>query len=776
MRAWAALLASVVVVGVADPVYAGHDGTPERIIVQWIPGIPADTRTEVLSQAGLSDAEGLGGGRFQVLEVQGSAPVAALRTLRDDPAVALAVRDGWSALHAPAPDDPLFASLWGLHNTGQAVRSAFFPIVGADLNVLSAWDKTVGDDAVLVADLDTGYRRLHPDLAAATWSNSADPDDGTDNDGNGIVDDSHGVDYAGSNVDAPTTDGDPTDAILGGGHGVHTAGTIAATGNNGTGTTGVAQRATVMPVRVCGWSASEQQIRCPVSSQIAGINYAGRRGARVVNMSFGGTVGNVALRNAMALYPGTLFVISAGNDHADTQVPGQTTYPCSYDPRDSGSPVDNVVCVTATDQGDRLATFANWGAQNVDLAAPGTEILSTHTYRTRLDEMFDAAGFPYPGWVAGSWIRTNPTIFVAARITNNTATQANATTRTVQTPVMTTPWPGPCRVRQDRTLSLGGSDTFSYTVYIDGVPGPSFAPTSSGSNTANFTVSGAGSHSLQVRFSYTRSGGSTANGVWLDDIAVQCMTPVGAEGPEDYAYSEGTSMAAPHVSGAAVLLASYEPNADVAQLRSALLSGIDPIADLNPSTGGHPVATGGRLDVDRALSKLDALVVPDTTVAVDALGSAATARFRTVATRAPASYECSIDAAPFRPCVSPLSIAGLRKGAHSVAVRAIDGFGNSDSTPAAASWLAKSPPKVKAVRVKRKAHKAVFTWRAVPAATRYLIRSTKKGPGYGRWVPLTSPRATIRGLSPVKRYRVQIVAANAAGRSTMRTVRVRRLH
>ena len=549
------------------------------------------------------------------------ATAAALRILSDDPAVALAV--GRDVVHAPAPNDPLFASLWGLHNTGQALRSAFFPIVGADINVLAAWDKTMGDDAVLVADLDTGYRALHPDLAQAMWSNSADPVDGVDNDADGIVDDTHGVDYAGNNVDTPTTDGDPTDAILGGGHGVHTAGTIAAVGHNGIGITGVAQQATILPVRVCGWSESEQQIRCPISSQIAGINYVGKRGARVVNMSFGGTVGNVALRNAMALYPGTLFVISAGNDHADTQVPGQTTYPCSYDPRDSGSPVDNVVCVTATDQGDRLATFANWGTQNVDLAAPGTEILSTHTYRTQLDEMFDAAGFPYAGWVAGGWIRNNATLFASARLTNNSSTQTNGTTRTLQSPVLTTPWSGPCLVRQDRTLSLGGSDTFSYTVHIDGVPGPSFAPTSSGSSTAHFTVSGAGPHTVQVRFSYSRSGGSTSNGVWLDDIAVQCMTPVGSEGPEDYAYSDGTSMAAPHVSGTAALLVSYEPNASVTQVRAALLSGVDPLADLHPTSGAHPVATGGRLDADRSLSNLDALVAPDTTVAVDSLGSSA---------------------------------------------------------------------------------------------------------------------------------------------------------
>ena len=111
-----------------------------------------------------------------------------------------------------------------------------------------------------------------------------------------------------------------------------------------------------------------------------------------------------------------------------------------------------------------------------------------------------------------------------------------------------------------------------------------------------------------------------------------------------------------------------------------------------------------------------------------------------------------------------------------MAVRAVDSFANSDPTSAIATWRAKPPPKVKAVKVKRKAHKAVITWRAVPAATRYLIRSNRKGSGFGPWARLTDSKATIRGLTPGKRYRAQIVAANAAGRSAKRTVRVQQVH
>jgi hypothetical protein len=73
--------------------------------------------------------------------------------------------------------------------------------------------------------------------------------------------------------------------------------------------------------------------------------------------------------NAVAQAPNSLFVVAAGNESSDND--SKPTYPCN-------TPGQNVVCVAASDQNDALAGFSNFGAQLVDLAAPGTNVLSTY--------------------------------------------------------------------------------------------------------------------------------------------------------------------------------------------------------------------------------------------------------------------------------------------------------------------------------------------------------------------------------------------------------------
>lgn len=243
-------------------------------------------------------------------------------SLKSEPLVEYAGPDYLSRLLETTPNDPSFSQQWHLKNTGQTGGTA-----GADVKATFAWDRTTGLSAIKIAILDTGVSKTHPDLLASRIA---------------------GYDY----ID---DDGDPDDTE---GHGTHVAGIIAAEGDNGASTTGLMWRAAVMPVRVCGGSG------CPDSAIASGLHYAADNGAKVINMSLGGTTDDPVIKAAVdyAVGLGALVVAAAGNDGNETPF-----YPAAY---------SNVISVCATDDQDQLASFSNRGNW-VTLCAPGEDILST---------------------------------------------------------------------------------------------------------------------------------------------------------------------------------------------------------------------------------------------------------------------------------------------------------------------------------------------------------------------------------------------------------------
>jgi subtilisin family serine protease/subtilisin-like proprotein convertase family protein len=251
---------------------------------------------------------------------------------------------------ASTPNDPDFSDLWGLSQPNDA-----------DIDAPEAWDISTGS-GVIVAVIDTGIDYNHPDLADNVWVNAGEiPGDGIDNDNNGFVDDIHGW-------DPRNGDGDPMD---GHSHGTHVAGTIAAVGNNGTGVVGVAYDAQVMGIKIFDDSGSTTD-----AAIIEGINYVTEmrlRGENIVvsNNSWGGGPFGQAERAAIEAHnnAGILFAAAAGNDYGNNN-DSNPHYPSNYN-------LPGIVSVASSNSSDGASSFTNYGPTTVDLAAPGSDILST---------------------------------------------------------------------------------------------------------------------------------------------------------------------------------------------------------------------------------------------------------------------------------------------------------------------------------------------------------------------------------------------------------------
>ena len=260
------------------------------------------------------------------------------------------------------PNDPEFPGLWGLDNTGQSGGTA-----GADISAPEAWSVTTGSSSVVIADIDSGVAYDHPDLAANMWHNPGEISaNGIDDDGNGYVDDVFGI-------DAVNGDSDPDDDR---GHGTHTAGTMAAVGNNGVGISGVAWKARIMALKflpAVGSGTDADAITCIDYVVNEKLKY--RVNVVAINASWGGTDYNALMHTAInaAGAAGIVFCAGAGNggdDDIGDDTDAEPFYPASYD-------CANIISVAATDDDDALATWSNYGATSVDLAAPGVDIFSS---------------------------------------------------------------------------------------------------------------------------------------------------------------------------------------------------------------------------------------------------------------------------------------------------------------------------------------------------------------------------------------------------------------
>ena len=348
-------IAAIVGAGMASPAAAKVEFRKDRL-AQPRGQAPAVARLLVQFRQNTDEAR-----REGIVRDSGGRLALRLRLVR---ALAVAPREGTSLEELRArlrasdrvqrvEDDGPIAISKDANDPGVIEQYAIKQKADHDIDAPGAWtDRT---SCAKVAVLDTGVQIDHPDLKKNLWENTKDPNNGRDDDSNGVVDDRYGGDI----VDGKGSGDDKH------GHGTHVAGVIGARGNNDRGIAGLCWSLKIVAVRVLDADGHGNWSR-----EIAGIDYAIKAGAKVINASYGGPSGSEIVRDAIrrARDKGVLVVAAAGNfgDNADAK----PVFPAAY-------PDDNILSVAATNSKDKLASFSNFGAQTVDLAAPGDHVAST---------------------------------------------------------------------------------------------------------------------------------------------------------------------------------------------------------------------------------------------------------------------------------------------------------------------------------------------------------------------------------------------------------------
>jgi subtilisin family serine protease len=343
---------------------------PGRIIVRFAEGVSVNRATGAISAPGLDEigrrhglrelrpltappgsdlalrrATGLD--QIYVLEFSGPVDVrAAIDAYSAHAGVVYAEPDGIiRSLGAPPPalipNDPTFASQWGLRNTGQAIPFGGGSVgtPGSDLNAVPAWDLHTGSASVSIAVLDDGLDLTHPEFAGRLLP---------------------GYDFVNNDSDPSPLGNDA--------HGTAAAGIAAAAGNNGIGVSGVAWGVRVRPGKVLqGGSGAWSYLA-------AALLWAADQGADVISMSLGGAGAPQSVLDAVnyAHNAGSVLLASAGNDN--TSAP---SYPAAY---------ANVISVGALSPCNGRKTPSTcdgeywWGSNfgsGMDFLAPGTRIHTT---------------------------------------------------------------------------------------------------------------------------------------------------------------------------------------------------------------------------------------------------------------------------------------------------------------------------------------------------------------------------------------------------------------
>jgi subtilisin family serine protease len=332
----------------------GAEFIDRELLVRFKEGVTREQAEAIIAQLGTRIKRFFELFRIYHLEItDGTDVLTKIKQFQERPEVDVAEFNGtWCP--AGAPNDPGFAMQWSLSNQGQghpvARGTESRGRTGADIRIARAWDAGRTDSSsVLIGVIDSGADVAHPDLAI-----NLRPEFG---------------------FDFVQNDETEEDNI---GHGTFVSSIIGAVGNNNQGLVGVSWRAAMVPLKAADklsffqrvlrmvggvtWDNFLQAMERAIKLRLDGKNL------RVINFSAGGPLKSDLLDDVIRLAgeKGILFVTSAGNDGKNLDT--NPIYPCAYNEA-------NMICVAASTDEDKLASFSNFSAKLVHVAAPGADIV-----------------------------------------------------------------------------------------------------------------------------------------------------------------------------------------------------------------------------------------------------------------------------------------------------------------------------------------------------------------------------------------------------------------
>lgn len=483
------------------------DFAPDELLLQVEQGHESDVQQHFVARGGRAmemirtEAMKASGspGLMRVALPAGSDVLQAAASMTKIPGVLSADPNWW--VKPAIANDPYYASggrLWGLYSedygspTGPSGTTNPY---GSAAEV--AWRAGHrGNSTVVIGVIDEGLQVTHPDLAANVWVNTMEvAGDGIDNDSNGYIDDINGFDFF--NNDGTVYDGSGDD------HGTHVAGTIGGVGNNGIGVAGVAWNVKMISAKFLGPSGGY------TSDAVRALDYLTalkNSGVNIVatNNSWGGGGYSAALHAAIirSANAGILFVAAAGNNGSNNDATAY--YPANYSTLvpATGQPASNyesVISVAAIDRGGLKANFSNYGANQVDIGAPGVAINST-----------------LPGSTYGAYSGTSMAApHVAGGVALLAASRPWFTAREIRDALLTSAKPTPSL--SGRTATGGRLDlaaAFNVTPpFILSITGSNVEEGNSGIRPLAFTVSLSSVATSPISVNYATGGGSATAGV-----------------------------------------------------------------------------------------------------------------------------------------------------------------------------------------------------------------------------------------------------------------------